>query len=213
MQSRVMDGQRWLGLGFIVLLASPAYATFHLWEFNELYSNADGSVQFIELLTSFDLQQFTNGERIRAGSGTDNVVFVFPSNTPSPTGGHHLLLGTDDFAALSGAVTPDFILPDGFLFRPSGSVSFLGADFLSYTMLPTDGILSLNRNLTPGFNSPTNYAGQVGSIVPEPMSLTLLCLGAGIPLRRRPRHPIPADASSVDLADVALFQNAFGTPP
>ena len=34
-------------LAFIV--AIPASAAFHLWTMNELYSNADGSVQFLEV--------------------------------------------------------------------------------------------------------------------------------------------------------------------
>ena len=49
-----------------LLLISPAFATFHFWEINEVYSNADGTVQYIELFTTSNNQQFTSGTTIRA---------------------------------------------------------------------------------------------------------------------------------------------------
>ncbi|MCH9034570.1 MAG: hypothetical protein IID42_08705, partial [Planctomycetes bacterium] len=155
------------------LLSSPALATFHLWEISEIYSNGDGTVQYIELFTTFNSQQFTIGTTIRASQGASTNNFVFPSNTPAPTGGHHLLLATADFASLPGAVTPDFTLPDGFLFTPDGIVNYIGANSLTYDCLPTDGILSLHCDANNGIsctatsvgvNSPTNYAGATGSI-------------------------------------------------
>ncbi|MBI4716433.1 MAG: PEP-CTERM sorting domain-containing protein [Planctomycetes bacterium] len=189
MISRVVGARCWKVAFLILAAASPASASFHLWQFSELYTNADGSVQFIELTTSFDAQQFTAGQRIRASSGPTLRDFVFPGNTPAPTGNHRLLLATAPFAALPGAVAPDFILPNGFLFQPSGIVNFIGAESLSYTSLPADGILSLSRNQTTGTNSPTNYAGQVGSIVPEPASVLLgaMALVATAACRRRRR--------------------------
>ena len=39
-------------------------------------------------------------------------------------------------------------------------------DSLTYPALPTNGVSSLNRSGTTGVNSPTNYAGQTGSIGP-----------------------------------------------
>ena len=155
------------------LLSSPALATFHLWNISEIYSNADGTVQYIELFTTFNSQQFTIGTRIRASQGASSNDFVFPSNTPSPTGGHHVLLATADFASLPGAVTPDFTLPDGFLFSPDGIVNYIGANSLTYDCLPADGTLSLHCDANDGVsctatsvgvNSPTNYAGATGSI-------------------------------------------------
>ena len=85
-----------------------------------------------------------------------------------------MLLATADFASLPGAVTPDFTLPDGFLFTPDGIVNYIGANSLTYGCLPTDGVLSLHCDANNGImctatsvavNSPTNYAGASGSIV------------------------------------------------
>ncbi len=156
-----------------LLFSSPALATFHFWEIREIYSNADGTVQYIELFTGVNSQQFTTGTTIRASQGASTNAFVFPGPTPSPTAGHHLLLATADFASLPGAVTPDFTLADGFLFRSDGIVEFVLASRLIYDCLPTDGTLSLHCDANNGVvctatsigvNTPTNYLGMTGSI-------------------------------------------------
>ena len=61
----------------------------------------------------------------------------------------------------------DFTLPDGFLYDPNGTITFVGsispftlADVVIYSSLPTDGILSLGPDgSTTAANSPTNYGG------------------------------------------------------
>jgi|GEM_PF-3134507 len=152
---------------------APAFATFHLWDISEVYSNADGTVQFIELFTTANTQQFTAGHTIRTSQGVNSHEFVFPSNAPSPTGGHHLLLATTGFAKLPGSVAPDFTLDDGFLFTLDGVVDFVIANKLTYECLPLDGVMSLHCDTNDGIrctttsvtvNSPTNYAGITGSI-------------------------------------------------
>ncbi len=156
----------------LTLAAQPAVASFHLWDINEVYSNADGSVQYIELFSAFNNQEFTTGRPINAVDiATIINTFTFPSNTPSPTAGHHLLIATPGFAALPGAVTPDFILPTTAFFNvnsPVTTIDFVAADVFSFgpTDIPTDGVNSLNNDLSTGINSPTNYAGQVGLLGP-----------------------------------------------
>ncbi len=156
---------RWklaLVVSCVVGMASPVRATFHLWDINELYTNADGTVQFIELFTAFNTQQFTNGQVITFGPNT----FTFPGNTPSPTGNHHLLIATSAFAAMAG-VTPDFILADHFLSAAGGTVNFVGADFVTFPSLPTDGVRSrVFPANTIALNSPTNYNGMIGFVPP-----------------------------------------------
>ncbi len=147
-----------------------AEATFHFWGITEMYSNADGTVQFIELFSASSSQQFTNGQVIRAIQGASTNDFTFPSDTPSPTNGKNLLIATAAFAALPGAVAPDFTLADGFLFAPDGTVQFLGTTqgLITYATLPTDGILSLAADgVTTAINSPTNFAGDAGSVNPS----------------------------------------------
>lgn len=159
------------GFAISVVSASlqPAQANFHEWDINEIYTNADGTIQFVELFTTFNGQHVTDNHTIRASQGGSSNDFVFPDDSPAPTGNHHLLIATSGFASLTGAVTPDFILPDNFLFTPDGTVNFIGADSRTYASLPTDGILSIHYpSGNTDTNSPTNYAGQAGSVNSPP---------------------------------------------
>lgn len=183
------------------VFVSPAQATFHLWAFQEIFSNADGTVQFIELFTVVDGQEFASGEMFRSTQGASVNTFTFTSNTPSLTSNHHLLIATAGFAALPGVPTPDFIIPDGFLFSPDGlleNLALLGPS-LGYTNLPIDGVLSLaGDGVTTAVNSPTNFNGDTGTVVlpvpPVPAVSTwgilvfalLVSIAGVIVLRRRP---------------------------
>lgn len=163
------------------LLASAAMsanASFHTFQVNELYTNADGTVQFIELHEAFSAndEQFLSGHTISATQGATTHSFTFPNDLPNAnTAGAHVLIATPAFAQLS-IVTPDYIVPAGFLFVAGAStVDYAGVDALTYPPLPTDGVRSLNRDGTTGTNSPTNFAGQSGTIPaapPPPASAT-----------------------------------------
>ena len=168
-----------LTVGLVLIAAAPVQAAFHLWDFSEVYSNADGSVQFIELFTAFDGEQFTAGQTIKSTSGS---TFLFPGNTPAPTGDHHLLLATPGFADLDGGVAPDFEISVNF-FDPSGDTltfAFLIDPSVTLSNMPIDGVNSLHypdpfdflNDGVSGVNSPTNYLGISGSIIPTPVLLS-----------------------------------------
>jgi hypothetical protein len=146
---------------------TTASASFHTFQVNELYTNADGTVQFIKLHEAFRAndEQFLSGHLITATQGATTHSFTFPNDLPSAnTAGRHVLIATPAFAAL-GIVTPDYVMPAGFLFVAGAStVDYADVDALTYPPLPTDGVQSLNRDGTTGTNSPTNFAGQSGSI-------------------------------------------------
>jgi hypothetical protein len=158
-----------------IAFAGNAAATFHLYKINELFSNADGSIQFIELAEGPDLdgQNLLGGISIsvsRVGATTHS--FTFPKDLPSfITHNTSVLIATQGFADL-GIVTPDFIVPAGFLFTNGGTVNYGNVDFMPYPSLPTDGVLSLNRDGTTGVNSPKNFAGVTGT-VPAPATVAL----------------------------------------
>lgn len=65
-----------------------------------------------------------------------------------------------------GIVTPDYIIPNGFLFTVSGAVNFPGmvGGEIDYASLPDDGIKSLNPDSSSGINSPKNFAGNTGTV-------------------------------------------------
>jgi hypothetical protein len=147
-------------LGF----AGSAHAAFHLWQINEIYSNADGSVQFVELATLSGGQQFLAGHAITSGqTGAQSKTFQFPNNLPGDTTNRSFLIGTQGFAALN-VMEPDFIVPDGFLFTTNGTVNFADVEIVSYATLPTTGGLSINASGATAVNSPKNFAGVSGSI-------------------------------------------------
>src|SRR5690349_20382967 len=88
--------------------ANPAvHAAFHLWNVKEVFSNADGSVQFVEMFDNFSGETAVNGLKLRSNS--DGVIkeFTFPSNLVNSTPGH-MLIATSGFGSLAGGVTPTF---------------------------------------------------------------------------------------------------------
>ncbi|HEV3342883.1 MAG TPA: DUF4214 domain-containing protein, partial [Pirellulales bacterium] len=142
--------------------------TFHLWKIDQVFSSADGKVQFIELHDPANGENHTSGHFISSNENT----FTFPANlSTDATANKHFLIGTQSYAALPGAVQPDYIIPDNF-FKPSGDTfDYADVDSFSFTagQVPTDGVSSLMRDfntfaLSTGHNSETNLAGQTGSV-------------------------------------------------
>jgi Domain of unknown function (DUF4214) len=149
---------------FCLSLATlPASAGFHLWNFNEVYTNADGTIQFIELTTGFGFQQFVSLHTLTATSGVTTHTYNVMTDLPSDSTNKRFLFGTAAFAALNVA-TPDFIIPNNFLFPGGGTLNWAGFDSWTYGPLSTDGDTSLNRSGVTGPNSPTNFAGTTGHI-------------------------------------------------
>jgi serralysin len=155
------------------LTSAEAAAFFHLWGFTEVYSNADGSVQFIEMRNTSNNEHFAMGAQIRSAS--TNKVFTFPSNLSSSfTANKNLLIATAGFGALPGGVAADFTLPSTSFFNPAGDTLTLSApgfgtiDSRMFSSIPTDGLMSRifpsNADVT---NSPTNFSGASGSVNPS----------------------------------------------
>ena len=159
----------------LVLVPLSASARFHLWQITEIYSNADGSVQFVEaeVVNPIDDENLTAGHNISSSS----VVFPIPSNLPSTTITHHMLFATPAFASQSGCsnVTPDFTFagPNFMSTVAADLINLANVNSFSYTAgeLPIDGVNSLNepfgsnvRTTAPA--SPTNWAGHTCQVDP-----------------------------------------------
>ena len=160
--------KRWLASSlFALMLAAPAaFAEFHLFQIEQLFSNADGSVQFVVLheFTGSNGENFWAGHSLASSSAGANKMFAFPSNLPSgATANKRVLVATQGFAAL-GIVTPDFTVPNGFLPITGGTLNYAGVDSVNFGALPTDGVTAINRNGQPSPNLATNFAGQTGSV-------------------------------------------------
>ena len=64
-----------LVLSLTGLSAMSAAASFHFWQIKEVYRNADGSVQFIELIGTADNQAPLTGQTISCAlCGVENAI-------------------------------------------------------------------------------------------------------------------------------------------
>jgi Ca2+-binding RTX toxin-like protein len=142
---------------------------FHLFHITEVYSNADGTVQFVEFLGEANSQHLWKDEVLNATQGGITNSFTFPTNLPeTSTSGRSVLVATQGYADLATALglpAPDYIIPNGFLFT-SGSVtvSVPGMDTVGPLALPRDGTVSINQNGVTAVSSPKNFAGQSGIV-------------------------------------------------
>ena len=175
-------------LALFGLLAGPALAGSHLWRIHEVFSNGDGSVQFIEMKECCggnNEQGLTGRWILSAATGSQ---FFFPGNLSGDTANQHLLLATQSFADLPGAPTPDYIIDPNFLDINADTLTYWNYPAATFIFtagqLPTDGVTSrvcLANNaggctmFDTQVNSPTNFAGETGSIdasLPCPADIT-----------------------------------------
>ncbi len=165
----------------LLSLSGYAHANFHMWRTDQIYSNADGTIQYIVLVALSSGQEFIAGHAVTVSQqGSTPHIFTFPKDLPSDTGtstgcGYYgctgtnyksMLLATQGFANL-GIVTPDYIIPNGFLFTNGGSIDWGGGyDTFPYTTIPMDGANALFRAGNVAFNAPQNFLGTMGQIAP-----------------------------------------------
>jgi hypothetical protein len=160
--------RRWLlsSLFALVFVASSALAEFHLFQIEQLFSNADGTVQFVVLheFTGTNGENFLSGHALVSTHAGVNKTSPFLSNLPNAqTANKRVLIGSQGLAAL-GIVAPDYTMPNGFLPTDGGTLNYAGVDTVMFASLPTDGVTAINRNGTPIQNVATNFAGQTASV-------------------------------------------------
>ena len=192
--------------------------TFHLWKIDQVYSSPDGKAQFVEL------QDPANGENQLSGHfiSSNEKTFTFPTDLPSSsTANHHFLIATASYAALPGAVTPDYIFPDNF-FNPAGDrLNYADVDSFTFTsgQVPTDGVKSAFRDvntfsLSTGQNSETNFSGQTGSVSDVPKSgylqLNLVSDQSGAALIQDPQLVNPWGVSQSAASPFWVSDNGTG---
>jgi len=118
------------------------------WFVREIYSNADGSVQFVKIEIDYGLDPQTQlfGKALVASNGSversfalrnvgDCVLCTFGDSI-------RVIVGTQGFADLQPGVA-DLIVPNGFLFIPAGTLTIDPTDEVHYDALPTDGTHAL----------------------------------------------------------------------
>ena len=157
---RIFPIALWLALG---LSPMPVHASFHNFRIDQVFSNADGTIQYVVMREVFN----TNGEGFWTGHRLETTSlagakqqFQFQSDLPSQlTASRKVLIATSGFAALN-LVTPDYTIPNGFIPIGGGKLDYAdGTDEIMYPALPTDGATAIDRNGTPVPAMPTNFAG------------------------------------------------------
>jgi hypothetical protein len=161
---------------------SVAAAATFTWAIADVYSNADGSVQYIQLIETSgqDGLNALTGLTIVSGevlpTGTIFKTFTFDHDLPSAsTANKSILIATPGYTALSVIVppgtlprplaAPDYIMPARFLPTDMGSLTFNAAgQGVFWLMLPIDGVAAQGTAgaFTP--NVATNFAGQSDSV-------------------------------------------------
>lgn len=149
-----------------------AHATFHEWRFDEIYSNASGTVQYIEFSNPSNGETFLKNNTVTSAGH----VFTFPVDLPvgTPTAAQRLLLATPGYFALKGVPLADYDLGFNNFFDPTGDTLVFagGLDTITLTsgQVPLDSLNALvrtspvtNSPLSTAVNSPTNVAGTTGT--------------------------------------------------
>ena len=165
----------------LAVLQAPnaALAASHLWRFSEFYSSPDRSVQFIEMQEIGGSNNETNiSEHWYTTDGyNQDHTQLLGTDLPFGTAHKKFLVGTQSYAALPGVPAPDYVLPDGFL-DPDGDTVvwwFYQTMEIAPGAMPSNGVDSISV-VTPsnpgnppvfavGTNSPTNFAGETGTVV------------------------------------------------
>jgi hypothetical protein len=158
-----------VALAALLGAAPSARCASHLWVVNEVFSNEDGSIQFIEMhvpSSAADETQITN--RWLRSNATAQQYNFSQNLPPGSTAFAYMLLATQSFAGLPGAPAPDHIIPANFFSVTSDSLRYwlyvTGDLGISPGEVPLDGLSSLQRDGSTPVNSPTNFNGETGSI-------------------------------------------------
>ena len=161
----------------LTTFAGLACASFHTWEIAQLYSNADGTIQYVQLRETLGAA----GENLLAGhtltvtrTGGFTKTFVFPNDLPSAnTGNRYVLIATQGYVNAAGsypqfaAAMPDYVIPNQFLPTDGGTINYANVDSVSFGPLPTDGSLALYTPVSGNFvdtNLARNFAGSATTL-------------------------------------------------
>lgn len=172
---------------FAAATSSVAHASFHLIAVNEVYSNADDSVQYVELIALDNFQTQLQQARIiaRNANGTvATIVFDFTAPYPQLDVGETILIATPAFESVAG-FAPDFVMSAcSLISATAGKVTFQNdaatiiPDSVAYggytglntgfgnpaVALPTDGVNALHHvSTTVPRNNAQEYAVGVNS--------------------------------------------------
>lgn len=150
----------------VVLIFLPVHADHHMWQFSHIYSNASGSIQYIEMWSPASGQLQLKNQTVTSTAAGTTQVFVFDENLLGETANASLLLATSGFSVLTG-LEPDFIIPERFVPLPGGRLEFAdNADswVVRREVLPLNGKQALNRAGAAVVSRPLNFSGLTAAL-------------------------------------------------
>ena len=101
--------------------AGPVAADFDQWRISEIFTNADATIQYVELVTMDMNQGDVAGLVLTAmnADGQQQNIAILMNDLSGDTSNRILLIATESFAELTD-LNPDLLVPDGFLFTEGG---------------------------------------------------------------------------------------------
>jgi len=187
-----------LALGLSATTAWTAAATFQI---ETIYSNADGTVQYVVLHETAGLngQQALSGGGLAVNHAGFTKVFTFLNDLPSSaTANRRVLIASQGLPAL-GIIVPDYVFPDRFLATDGATLSLVGVVQVTYASLPIDGVRGIDRTGMPIPNVATNFAGASAVIPPLPVTVIEYYDAA------RDHYFVTALQSEIDALDLQRF--------
>lgn len=159
------------------VFATAASASFHTWEIAEIYSNQDGTIQFVVLheFAGDNGENLLGGHMLAVTHGSSTKTFFFPYDLPSTnTAARYVLIATQGYVDQAAsfpqfaAALPDYVIPNQFLPTDGGSLNYADVDVVSFGPLPVDGELALFTPSTSAYylavNEARTFAGEVSSL-------------------------------------------------
>ena len=181
-----------LAAAWLLLAMSVPAAAQSTFRISQVFSNLDGSVQFVVLTEMAGLDGQDRFKGLTLTVTRDGVVkqFTFYDNLATPRTAHLSIVVA---ATVGGSIVdvtgndilsshPDFIVPARFLPTRGGTVDLAGIDSVTYPALPTDGSTAWYRDgtLAPGA-VPGRYgcnltpsSGCAGTITPTPTRVAVV---------------------------------------
>src|SRR3981081_2736912 len=111
----------------LALWAASAAAEFHTYKIEAIFSNAEGTIQYVVMHESqgMSAKNFWMGNSLASTHLGTTQTYIFRNNLPGVMCGYYgcggggtpntrVLIASQGFAALH-LVTPDFIMPNGFI--------------------------------------------------------------------------------------------------
>ncbi|MEO7156393.1 MAG: hypothetical protein ABI039_02455, partial [Vicinamibacterales bacterium] len=122
--------RQWLAASVLALIVTPVPASFHTFVIDQIYSNADGTVQYVVMRETLGAAggNLWSGHSFKSTHAGVTRTLPFAVDLPSgATGNKRVLIGTQGLADL-GFIVPDYVMPNGFLATDGGTLDYAGVD-------------------------------------------------------------------------------------